>query len=439
MVGWQLDGDPVLCQNKQAQVTRLSDIQAQLARRGPQLACQDAPRVALYFNCSRHFLVALLAVWQQGRTAVILPNVLPATLRSMQPHFDLLLTDQQPKTSSPVAQWLWYPNLEPVMAPLALQPDWPLVVFTSGSTGEPKGVGKSLAQLAREAEDLGALFRTRHSGLLTLATVSHQHMYGLLFKVIWPLLEARPFMQEPLQFPEDMPKQPLLLVTSPALLKRLVGPLSPEQDLRLCFSSGGPLDLPAAEKTHALWGLWPFEIYGSTETGGIAMRNQKLPNAPWQALPRVTLRTQANEQGGLLQIQSAYLPTMEWYQADDLVELAPKGQFRLLGRSDRIVKLEEKRVSLVQVEQAIKRLLPQAAELRLLPWQQGRRQCLACVVALPKSLQLEVNLASLRRALALEVEPIAIPKVWRLVDELPVNSMGKTELASLESLIKEVA
>jgi len=89
-----------------------------------------------------------------------------------------------------------------------------LVVYTSGTNGEPLAIGKSLAQLDAEVHALEARFGALcDTGLAPVnlateamagfdddddvempviwATVTHQHIYGLLFRVLWPLAAGR--------------------------------------------------------------------------------------------------------------------------------------------------------------------------------------------------------------------------------------------------------
>src|SRR5262249_8163800 len=112
------------------------------------------------------------------------------------------------------------------------------------------------------------------------ATVTHQHIYGLLFRVLWPLAAGRPFAAGRLVFNEEIAHRvagPAVLVASPAHLRRLPETVdwSPVRaGLRAVFSSGGPLPPEAADATLALLGVAPVEVYGSSETGGVAWRQR---------------------------------------------------------------------------------------------------------------------------------------------------------------------
>ncbi len=66
--------------------------------------------------------------------------------------------------------------------------------YTSGSTGQPKKIPRSLRQLLNEVQGLDASFQLPEQAI-AIATVSHQHIYGLLFKLLWPLASGRCFYQ----------------------------------------------------------------------------------------------------------------------------------------------------------------------------------------------------------------------------------------------------
>ncbi len=84
----------------------------------------------------------------------------------------------------------------------------------------------------------------------------------------------------------------------------------------------------------------PVEIYGSSETGGIAWRQTE---SLWQPLPGVQLALNTE---GALRIDSPWLALGQTEQTADAAELFADGRFALRGRLDRIIKLEEKRISL---------------------------------------------------------------------------------------------
>jgi acyl-coenzyme A synthetase/AMP-(fatty) acid ligase len=123
-----------------------------------------------------------------------------------------------------------------------------------------------------------------------LATVAPQHLYGLLFRVLWPLASGRAFLRSAVLHPEELAPHagsgnPFAVVTTPVTLRHLVerGDLSRHRaGCRAIFSSGGPLAADLAQRARDALGSAPFEIYGSTETGGVAVRQQQRGGEPWR-------------------------------------------------------------------------------------------------------------------------------------------------------------
>ncbi|MFD2980293.1 AMP-binding protein, partial [Klebsiella pneumoniae] len=75
---------------------------------------------------------------------------------------------------------------------------------TSGSSGEPKRIDKQLRQLAIEVQVLEDLWGADLGPACIIGSVATQHIYGLLFRVLWPLCAGRPFVRRQLPFPEDL-------------------------------------------------------------------------------------------------------------------------------------------------------------------------------------------------------------------------------------------
>lgn len=311
-----------------------------------------------------------------------------------------------------------------------------LTFFTSGSTGTPKAVPKSLSQLEIEARALEAQWGADAGQVL--ATVSHQHIYGMLFRIVWPILSGRPSSDRACTYWEELEGKlgpQTTLISSPAHLTRLP-PRSGAASPRLIFSSGQALAYSAVEACVRHFGTTPVEVLGSTETGGIAWRAQGFDGTPWT--PFANVEVEANHDG-LLQVRSPYLADENPLATGDGVIMAERGQFHLLPRGDRIEKVEGRRVSLTRVEEAL-RALPDvtAATVCTLP---SFKAGLGAVVVL--SHEGGTALAAqgafrysrdLRRALVARLEPSERPKHWRFVAELPVDERGKTNQAMLRAL-----
>ncbi|MEB3901886.1 AMP-binding protein, partial [Pseudomonas putida] len=299
-----------------------------------------------------------------------------------------------------------------------------------------------LRQLANEVQALERLWGSDLGDAWIIGSVATQHIYGLLFRVLWPLCAGRGFLRRQLPFPEDLQRasreQPgFAWVASPALLKRMGDNLDWPAlgQVRRVFSSGGALPEDAAQQLHRRLGQWPVEILGSSETGGIAWREG---DAPWRPFEGITLSQSAD---GALCVASPYLPQGHVEHTADAVQFTDDGRFHLLGRLDRIVKLEEKRISLPLLEQALC-AHEWVSEARLGVVQQGRAFLGVLLVPSPAGLhQLRTQgrralLDTLRQHLAQHCERLALPRRWRLLRQLPLNGQGKLPQAQVQALLQ---
>jgi 4-coumarate--CoA ligase (photoactive yellow protein activation family) len=302
-------------------------------------------------------------------------------------------------------------------------------VYTSGSTGDSLACKKSAGHLLGEAALLARTFGL--AGARVVATVPAHHIYGLLFGVLAPLAARAAFHREAPLHAETLASLVArdrvdVLVSVPAHLRGLEvlaeGALT---GLRRVFSSSAPLPAETARLLLERFGLPTTEVFGSSETGGIAWRES--PGAPaWRPLPGV--RVGAAEDGRLL-LDSPFLPDggpRPWV-GDDAVEVAADGTFAHLGRVDGVIKVGGKRVALAEVE-------------RLLLAQPGVRD--AAVVALDVGGARERELvaavapadldpARLRAALRDALDPVVVPRRVHALAALPREPNGKLPRARL--------
>lgn len=398
---------------------------------------------ALHFDDAGEFAAALYGAWHAGKTVVLAGDALPGTQARLQSRVAGFAGDW-PGADAPLAASRAIDD--PIDGPAwpALDPDTTqLVVYTSGSTGEPVAIGKCLRQLASEVHALEVALGADLQGAAVHGTVSHQHIYGLLFRVLWPLAAGRAIVPRAF-FPEDllaaMGDQDAVLVASPAHLKRMPSQLdwaSLHGRLRAVFSSGGALPADAALTAARLLGTPPTEILGSSETGGIAWRRWDNEHPSWHALPGVDWRVQ----DGVLEVRSPHLATDAWWRSQDRAEDDDTGGFRLLGRADRIVKVEERRVSLEALERQLQSH-PDVREARVLLLG-GARTTLAAVVV-PVGDAPEMDDPPGRRALSQRLsahlashhDAVTRPRRWRFVAAMPVNAQGKVTETALTALFR---
>jgi len=322
-----------------------------------------------------------------------------------------------------------------------LDPETSLSFFTSGSTGQPKRVEKRLRHLEEEAAAVEALIgRVVPTAATIEATVPHQHVYGLTFRILWPLATGRPFRSQMHALWEEV--LPCLgpataLITSPAHLGRMAGivPLAVEKRPSLVLSAGARLSEPAAAMAGSVLGRAVTEIFGSTETGAIAWRTRDSYDPPWRPLPGVDIGSNPE---GLLKVQAAHVP--ESYETGaDRISIEAQGGLRFHGRSDAIVKVEATRVSLFEIEQQLCRL-DEVEEAAVIFLGEPVEQLAAIVVPSASGTRILNDTDAfrfgrkLREALASSNPSAGLPRRWRFVDQLPVDSLGKGRAGDLAAL-----
>lgn len=403
------------------------DIRRAAYRLAASLTDESRP-VFLHTRSASLFVVGLMGAAFAGREVVLPAHAEPSYLRELGGDERRLLSDAALR-----------PLLEAsddVSAPAGAPTDVRLTFFTSGSTAKPTPIPKVLSQLEQEARYLDATWPLRSGGVH--ATVSHQHFYGLLFRVVWPILAGRSSSDEAAEYWEAVARQARpgdWLVTSPAHLSRLPDGIDfAALALGRIFSSGQLLREPDALRWRAASGRSATEVYGSTETGGIAWREQEVGNEAWTPLAQVSI---ARLDDGFLEVASPWSGGR--CRTGDLVDLAGDGRFALMGRGDRVVKVEGKRVSLSRVEAALQDLpeISDAAVVEL----PDRRGALGAVVALTPEGRGQLTALGpfrlsrkIRRSLEGRLEPAESPKHWRFEPSIPVNTQGKRVLANLQAL-----
>lgn len=330
--------------------------------------------------------------------------------------------------------------------------DTSIVMYTSGSTGKPKEVRQRLTEF--ENDNMFALSKWGDEIVKRkfCSTVSQHHIYGLLFSLLLPFTAGVPFRRSKIDFPEELEKfnvpvrklankrndTQYMLITVPAFLKRAV---EIKQHDKLClhspwiFSSGGVLDTETAQKTKDVFGFFPIEVYGSTETSGIAWR-QSCAGPEWT--PFNDARLCLNRDGCLV-IRSPYIKDSAGFETADTAEILDDGRFLLKGRIDSVVKIEEKRISVTEVENRILQsdLVSDVCVIGL----HDKRQYLAAAVVFndkgkERFLGLKKNEINnyWKKYLTRYFDNIVIPKKWRYLQTIPADLQGKKKKDEIKLL-----
>lgn len=313
---------------------------------------------------------------------------------------------------------------------------------TSGSTGQPKVIEKTAASLQADARMLATAFREIFDAKpVFAASIGTQHMYGKLWlETLAPLLGLpvhpeqiigwESFLEVQAQYPA------IIFVTTPSFLAELAAHphLIPAQhNIRAIITSGSLLRPEVSSAIHTLFHLSPIEVYGSTETGSVAWR-QQLNGEQWQVFDGVSVAT---DPSGGLAVTSPFCVTTPYVLRDGVTFTDDtRRTFQYHGRLDRRVKILEEMVSLDRIEtvlaghEAVERCHAVASDGAV-----ARIWMLAEPSAAGRTLLLEQGYQAfcrrLREHLAAHLPAQMVPRKLRIVSRLPYNAQGKLPRADV--------
>ena len=316
--------------------------------------------------------------------------------------------------------------------------------YTSGSTGKPKIIEKRFSHLERELEELFSCFSEEITDSLFLTSVFHYHVYGFLFYVLLPFAIQCPIFSNRINYLETCAGfsswKKITLISSPAFLKRIVKIPLPDSVQWTVFSSAGALDAAGSANCADIFGTEAIEIYGSTETGGIAWRKQR-SNPLWRPFPCVNLSAAPDN---TFTARSPYFDGT--VAGGDLIACTDDGLFTLLGRVDSTVKIEGRRIDLKDIDAKLL-ALPDCADCHTIYHKTNRREQTVSFIVLKKDSPLYVLYKENEQAAKKQIQDYLYkyfdktlaPKKIYLLDAIPKNAMGKINHAQLESLLNRTA
>ncbi|MFP3089350.1 AMP-binding protein [Treponema sp. TIM-1] len=422
------------------------DFLADTARLRRFIGTQGVEKWILHAEDCWFFLAAFTALLQCKKQILLTANISEEYIAEIRLSGTGVLTDQDMADSFSLPTLLASVGdpVPPESPPAINRDETVLMMYTSGTTGKPKVVQQRLTEFEIDNAFILSKWGEEFLSRKVCSTVSQHHIYGLLFSILLPFTAGVPFRRFRIKYPEELETltdDTYMIITVPAFLKRAVEAAEPEtkRSFRLrspwIFTSGGVLDPDTARKTDEVLGFWPLEVYGSTETSGIAFRQSKNGLA-WTPFDNAHITL--NESGCLV-IRSPYIKDPAGFTTGDLAEILPDGCFFLQGRADSIVKIEEKRISLPEVEN---RLLQSGlvADASVLAMADKRQYLAAALVLNPAGIEKFRNTEKylinhyFREYLSRFFEPVVIPRRWRYLDAFPMDPQGKKKRDEIQAL-----
>ena len=397
-----------------------------------------------------YFLCTFVALLQSQKAVYLTQNITSNFMADVKKPGMEFLTDQDSEIEGAVSiQKIVADAQEPDVSYYRTTPEingetTRIFLFTSGSTGKPKAVPQRMKEFEEDNAFIISKWAEEFKNRKLLTTVSQHHIYGFLFGISLPFTLGCPFRRNRVEFPEEFEKLTdvsYVLIATPAFLKRTV---EVEDKLAMknvwIFTSGGAVSEELAVQTEKVFGFCPLEVYGSTETSGIAYRQQNKDKLVWTPFDNAKIWLGDD---GCLRIISPYIKNPEGFATADLAEIFDDGRFLLKGRSDSIVKIEEKRISMTEVEN---RLLETGLveDVKVVALSNDVRQYLAAAMVLNEKGREQFKDTEkflinrwFHDFLMKYFENVVIPKKWRFLDKLPTDVQGKKHKLEIMALFEE--
>jgi acyl-coenzyme A synthetase/AMP-(fatty) acid ligase len=395
-------------------------------------ALPDSRSVLNLLSSRYEFLVSFVAAMVRGQVTLLPQSRAFQTLRRIADEYGecYALTDRGdsvdglpcvtlPPRRDPSDRYLDVPHI-PLRQEVA-------VAFTSGSTGQPTPNRKTWGALVSVARDTGSRFELEAGRCrAVVATVPHQHMFGLEASVMLPIQHGLAMHAGRPLFPEDI-RTALedvtgrsVLVTTPLHLRACVMAGVKLPSVEMIVSATSPLARELAREAEERL------IFGFAEAGSVASR-RTVNTDEWRLLDAVTLA----DENASWAVRADYLPSPVRFR--DRIDVIGQRSFRVLGRLEDQVNIAGHRASLGDLTRKLLEVdgvqdgafyLPEAGQSPLTR--------LTAVVVAPGKTHEEIQ-----RALRLSIDPVFLPRPLVLVPRLPRNETGKLPREALRRLVEQ--
>jgi malonyl-CoA/methylmalonyl-CoA synthetase len=448
-------------------------------------------RVAFLIPSGFQYVATQLGIWQAGGIAVPLCQVHPrpeleyvitqsgASQIIAHPQFETILR--------PIAAAHHLPLLltsEPLPLPLAVLPEIAidrraLILYTSGTTGKPKGVVTTHGNIEAQVTSLITAWEwVEDDRILHILPLHHIHgIINVLTCALWAGAECHmmPKFDAEAVWSRIAAGNLTLFMAVPTIYAKLIaawdGAGSDQEaieqqqrralgctKMRLMVSGSAALPVQILEKWQRLSGHFLLERYGMTEIG-MALSNplhgQRGAGTVGKPLPQVSVRL-VNDQGsivppetpGEIQVKGAGVFLEYWQNPEATVKafrdgwfctgdfaVVEKGNYRILGRmSVDIIKTGGYKVSALEIEEVLRThpMIQECAVVGIADLEWGERVCAALVLSVP-SLSIEELRIWAKEKLAVYKVPTRI----LAIEELPRNAMGKVTKPAVAQLFVE--
>jgi len=322
-----------------------------------------------------------------------------------------------------------------------------LIKLTSGSTGMPKGIVATEANLLADCINICATMDIRPDDI-NLGAIPMSHSYGFS-NLVTPLL----VQGTAVVISNDY--LPQLVVTLCNRFSCTVAPLIPMvfdhlitagagdfETVRTFLSAGAPLPPAVSRKFRERFGIPIHTFYGCSECGGITYDREGAAverGTVGRAMENVTLTSKRgrlivrgdNVALGYLHDANTFQPFDEGvFVTDDLVDVRETGEIAITGRASELINTAGKKVNPREVEQVLLQI-EGVREAKVYGEPAGARGDVvaAAVVASP-----DVTREQIRAFCLAHLSPHKVPRIVKLIESIPVDERGKVKRAALAAL-----
>ncbi|HEU0289207.1 MAG TPA: AMP-binding protein [Burkholderiales bacterium] len=387
-----------------------------------------------------HFTVGFCAALLRRQVNLLPPNETPDLIERLTSQYPGVYCLSDRPAGFELLETMLFPELADCGTAAPPVPEVPetqvaAIVFTSGSTGEPVAYHKTWGSLARVAQaEIEILGLRSRPGMALVGTVPPQHVFGLETTVLTvmqgglALHARRPFYPADIRADLASLPRPRGVVTSPVHLRVLLAEADNLPPADFLLSATAPLSPQLAAQAEARFGAHLYEIYGCTESGGIASR-RTVETGEWRAMTGVALRTDGERtwvKGGHVETEVALA---------DVIELRGRGKFLLHGRTADLVNIAGKRTSLANLNYHLNSIKGVHDGAFVVPEQERETVTRLTAYVVAPGLTGE----DLMNALRQRIDAAFLPRPLHLVDALPRNELGKLPRQALNEFEIELA
>ncbi len=341
--------------------------------------------------------------------------------------------------------------------------DTAVILFTSGSEKDPKAVQLSHRNISSNIESVSIPYQFKEEDIF-ICTLPYFHVFGLTVNFWLPLYHGMKLLTyaNPLDFKKICSivreEKATFMVGTPSFFW---GYLRKSEDgdfasLRIALTGADKCPDALREGFKIKHNLTVYEGYGATECSPVISTNCPEFNRPGSVgkpIPGVQIRIEnyetgepcgPGEDGRILikgdNVMKGYFDDFEqttlhmrggWYDTGDMGNIDADGYLWHVGRLKRFVKIGGEMISLVKIEDALEKTLPEDIE--------------CCVVEIPDAIKgarivavvtCQLDEKTTLKEMAKQLPQIALPKTFLVIENLPKMGSGKIDFRSITELAR---